>query len=256
MIKIYILTYRAPEDLHNNLSSLFSSDADPSSYSIEIINNHSTEFSINKKFEKRVKIHHQTLRANWGCGHPSRDWNQAIVSGFRNLNTPDCDQIILCQDDAIWKKDWKKTLDSIHKTYTLYQCSWGDCFISILPEAIKKIGLFDERMCTLGYYEGDFLLRAWLYNKEKSSINDYHHKRVWNETATIITRASDARSTPPYMSHSQKIFESKWPGIESQRWAKSLFNKPPTKSAIPNYIYYPYFEYDIEDLKGKNYVVC
>jgi hypothetical protein len=34
-----------------------------------------------------------------------------------------------------------------------------------------------------------------------------------------------------------------------------MFDNPPKVSAIPNYMYYPYFEYDVEDLVGKNYVV-
>lgn len=255
VIKIFILTYNAPDDLAKNLKSLFSSQASKDRYQVNIINNHSNNFYLDTVYNTQVKIHHQTLRANWGCGTPARDWNQALVLGFGNLKTPDCEQIILCQDDAIWEPNWLESLDNIHQTYDFYQCSWGDCFISVLPSAIKKIGLFDERMCTLGYYEGDFLLRAWLYNRETSSINDYHHGRVWNETVTVANRATDERSTPRYMNHSGKIFSMKWPGIDAQRWRKSLFKNPPTGSAIDNYIYYPYFEYDIQDLLAKRYIL-
>jgi hypothetical protein len=255
MIKIFILTYRAPQDLANNLNSLFSSDADKSRYQVHIINNHSTDFQLGSDHLKSVKVHHQSLRADWGCGTPARDWNQALVLGFKNLINPDCKQIILCQDDCIWEKDWLTSLDKIHQDYDFYQCSWGDCFISVLPSAITKIGLFDERMCTLGYYEGDFLLRAWLYNRQRSSINDFHHQRVLNQTVTVANRASDERSTPRYMNHSGNIFALKWPGIDAQRWHKSLFNNPPSHSAIDNYIFYPYFECDIENLKEKRYVI-
>lgn len=255
MIKIFILTYRAPQDLANNLNSLFSSKASKDRYQVHIINNHSEDFYLDKIYENRLSVHHQTLRANWGCGTPARDWNQALVLGFKSLITPDCEQIILCQDDCIWEPNWLESLDEIHKTYDFYQCSWGDCFISVLPSAIKKIGLFDERMCTLGYYEGDFLLRAWLYNRDKSSINDFYHKRVWNETVTIANRANDEKSSPRYMNHSGNIFSLKWPGIDSQRWGKSLFKNPPKHSAISNFIFYPYFEGDVEDLAEKGYII-
>jgi hypothetical protein len=123
-----------------------------------------------------------------------------------------------------------------------------------LPSAIKKIGLFDERMCTLGYYEGDFLLRALIYNKEKSSINDYHHKRVLNETESVVKRSSDEARTPPFMDYSKKIFRSKWPGISPIKWSSGLVDNPPQCSAIPNFVFYPYFEKDIECLKEKNYI--
>jgi hypothetical protein len=254
-LKIFILTYKAPDDLARNLRSLFSSETSFKRIEVNVINNHSDIFEIPEEYKDRVIVHNQSLRADWGCGTPARDWNQALVLGFKNLITPVCEQIILCQDDCIWEKDWLESLDKIHKQYDFYQCSWGDCFLSILPSAIKKIGLFDERMCTLGYYEGDFLLRAWLYNRDKSSINDFHHKRVWNETLTVANRASDEKSSPRYMNHSGNIFAAKWPGIDAQRWHKSLFNHPPKHSAIENYIFYPYFECDIDNLKEKRYVI-
>jgi hypothetical protein len=254
-LKIFILTYKAPDDLARNLRSLFSSDTSFKRIEVNVINNHSDIFEIPEEYKDRVIVHNQSLRANWGCGTPARDWNQALVLGFKNLNEPACEQIILCQDDAIWDHNWKQRLDVIHKRYDFYQCSWGDCFISVLPSAIKKIGLFDERMCTLGYYEGDFLLRAWLYNRDCSSINDHHHKRVSNPTEEIVKRSSEECGIPNYMNQSKVIFETKWPGINPQNWGKSLFKSPPKNSAISNFLFYPYFEYDIENLKEKNYIL-
>jgi len=254
-IKIYILTYKDPTGLNNNLRTLFSSRTSFDDIEVHIINNHSEVFELNPEYQERVIVHHQNLRADWGCGHPARDWNQAIVQGFKDLNNPACEQLILCQDDCVWDIDWRQKLDQVHTRYSLYQCSWGDCFISLLPDAIKKVGLFDERMCTLGYYEGDFLLRAWLYNRDKSSINDFHHGRVHNETVTIAHRADNSRGTPPYMKHSGNIFAQKWPGINAQKWRKSLFKTPPKRPAISGYLFYPYFEKDIENLEKKGYVI-
>jgi hypothetical protein len=146
----------------------------------------------------------------------------------------------------------------IHKKYTLYQCSWGDCFLSILPDAIKTIGLFDESMCSLGYYEADFLLRAWLHNREKTTINDFYHYRMLNITTTVATRIDrkpgDARGYR-YQDHSAKVFSTKWPGVEANGWYHSLFRNPPTGPATPVFMNYPYFEYDVEDLEKKGFVV-
>jgi len=258
-IKIFILTYRDSEALNANLASLFASDWDPSNTEINIINNHSVEFKLNEEYKNKVIVHHQSLRADWSCGTPARDWNQAIVVGFKSLKEPACEQLILCQDDCVWDKEWKSRLDRIHQTYDFYQCSWGDCFMSFLPSAIVKIGLFDERMCTLGYYEGDFFLRAYLYNREKSSINDYHHKRVWQPTEAVAARPNSHVKTPKLMSYSQAVFFLKWPGYPkinlTWNWQETLFKHTPMHSAIPCFIMYPYFECDIENLKDKNYVL-
>lgn len=254
MIKIFILTYNAPDELDQNLKSLFACDFPKNKIEINIINNHSQNFKIDPIYSGLI-IHHQTLRADWGCGTPARDWNQALVLGFKSLKFPLCEQIILCQNDCIWDIDWYSKLENIHISYDFYQCSWGDCFISIKPSAIKKIGLFDERMCSLGYYEGDFLIRAWLYNRNNSSINDHHHKRVWNPTISVANRSSSSRPQPPYTDLGKKIFELKWPNITAKNWDKGLFKVNPLHSAYPNYIFYPYFEYDIENLKEKNYIL-
>ena len=258
-IKIFILTYRDPDSLNSNLASLFDSDWEPNNTEINIINNHSEEFKLDERYKNKITVHHQTLRANWSCGTPARDWNQAIVLGFKNLTEPDCDQLILCQDDCVWDKDWRARLDIIHQTYNFYQCSWGDCFMSFLPEAIKNIGLFDERMCTLGYYEGDFLLRAYLYNREKSSINDHHHKRVWQPTGTVANRPTSNVNPPKMMEYSQQVFFEKWTGYHklnlTWNWDETLFKHTPLHSAIPCFVMYPYFECDVKDLKEKNYIM-
>ena len=47
-IKIFILTYNAPEDLKNNLASLFNSDTLFKHIEVNVINNHSDIFEIPK----------------------------------------------------------------------------------------------------------------------------------------------------------------------------------------------------------------
>jgi hypothetical protein len=41
--------------------------------------------------------------------------------------------------------------------------------------AVKQVGLFDERFCNIGLQEADYFLRCLLYNKDRSSLNDIEH---------------------------------------------------------------------------------
>jgi|SRR6056300_77584 len=261
MIKIFIVTYNNPKLLNQNLKSLFDSYADFSDIKIEIINNYSVNFKLDDRFVDRVKVHHQTLRPDWSCGHLSRDWNQAIVNGFADLNNPWCEQLILAQDDLLWDKDWRQRLDKIHEDYTLYAADDGDCLISLLPDAVKKIGLFDERFCAIGHHEGDYFIRAWLYNEEKSSINDYRHRRVLNPTDIIVQRHrinGDQRSRVIDFNSTIHLpfWRLKWgDDVTPTTWSKwKIKDKNVIRPLIPNQFMYPYFEKDIEYTREKNYL--
>lgn len=250
MIKIFILTYKAPQELNDNLRSLFRTKGD---YEVHIINNNSEVFHLDEEFHDRVIVHHQTTRANWGTGHPARDWNQAIILGFQDLMNPDCEQVILCQDDMIWYDNWLETLDEIHQTYTLYTCGWGEGIVSIKPEAIRRIGLFDERFSTLGYYEGDFFTRAYLYNGEKSTINDLHHHRLLNPTVDVGRRATEvgvSRTSAYQKTLGGAMWYHKW-GDQDPKW-RGVVNA--TQPLCDSYMMYPYFEKDVETLKEQRYV--
>ena len=258
--KIFIITYNNPTLLKENLDSLFSSNANPDSFSVEIINNFSLIFEVPAEYRDRVKVHHQTLRPDWSCGNLSRDWNSAIINGIVDLNNPWCDQLIMAQDDMVWEPDWYSMLQTVHETYTFYSANEGDCLVSVLPEAIKKIGLYDERFSVIGHHEGDWFLRAWLYNGDKSSINDYRHRRVHNPTVEVGRRSrSTGDSRSRVVSYNQTIalnlFKEKWgEDVMVTSWGKGERDRSKIKPLIPSYIMYPYFEKDIEDLKGKNFL--
>lgn len=280
-IKIYILTYDNAEALSDNLSSLYSNMGEkPSDVEIEvnIINNHS-RFAIDEKYN--VNVLHNALRPDWSTGHSSRNWNQAFLLGIQNLNHPACDILVNIQDDMIWSPDWLKGLLKIHETYDFYTCSWGDAFCSYKPEAVRKIGMWDERFCNLGYQEADYFLRALIYNKDKSSINDTGVGRVLNpvdmngepyipdQAATEPSWISNSRfvanrrnldtrmlrtlNSLEYHGVSLRMFHEKWPNIAPEFWTKELIDNPFQKPACPTYMFYPYFEKDIYDLPGKGY---
>lgn len=280
-IKIYILTYNDGSSLNQNLQTLYDNMGDSTGHQIEVnvINNHSS-FYLDPKFDK-VNVLHNVLRPDWSTGHLARSWNQAFLLGFRSLSQPDCDLLITIQDDMVWSPDWLKGLLTIHQKYDFYTCSWGDAFCSYTPEAVKKIGMWDERFCNIGYQEGDYFLRALMYNKERSSINDTGVGRVLNpinmngepydvppaatepswihNSAFIANRINTLTGTERSLNsmhhhgHSRRMFQEKWPEISPEFWPEELIKDPPKKPACPTYILYPYFECDIYDLPGKGY---
>ena len=58
-----------------------------------------------------------------------------------------------------------------------------------------------------------------------------------------------------YHNISKNILEQKW-GLEFEgSWTQEKLNKLPKKSKIPNFIFNPYFEKNVENLQEKGYVV-
>jgi hypothetical protein len=137
--KLYIVTYRNPGDLAKNLATLFASDLMQYEYEINIINNHS-EFSLPEEFIGRVNVLHNSLRADFSKGHLARNWNQAIINGFRDLKNPDCDILVHCQDDTNFMADWATHTINLHKKYSFVTYGWGDNFCSYTADAVRFMG--------------------------------------------------------------------------------------------------------------------
>ena len=259
-IRLYITTYKNEKDLTNNLNSLFASKLN---HNIEviIINNHS-DFSISKEHQERVLVLHNSLRPDFSTGHLSRNWNQALINGFRDLNNPDTDFVMTCQDDTIFKENWLENILQWHKIYNFISLGAGDNFCSYTAEAVKTIGLWDERFCNIGFQEADYFIRALMYNKEKSSINDQYHRRVLHPLhngSDIIERPEkkdfEAHHTSmQYHNTSRQIYREKYGILNPEDWTPELINNPPKTTLCKNYVFYPYFEKNVIDLIGKNYV--
>lgn len=228
MIRIFIVTYKCPH-LNANLKSIFESDANPNDYSVSVIVN-DPDYFIDEEYKDRVTIHMQTLRfTSNNVGHLARDWNQALIKGFGSLDeSREAEQVILCQDDMIWDKDWKEKLDKIHETYTFYACSFGDGFMSFKSNAVRRVGLFDERFIGVGYHEGDYFLRQFIFNNKYSSINDHWHDRVWNPTFDVARRTFlEVRQPKKGMSYNRWFWIEKWGEqlLYEKDWKKTLFCK-------------------------------
>lgn len=259
-IKVYIVTYNNDIMMNRCIDSLLNSDLMKYDHEINVINNYGTLPSTDKYI-----VLNNVLRPDFSTGHLSRNWNQAIVNGFKDLLNPDCDILVCAQNDSVFQSQWCQYLLEYHKIYDFISMGSGDEYHSYTPEAIKNIGLWDERFVN-GCSEGDYFLRAKIYHPNKSSINDYFHGRVHNPIVFDIADYKLIHHVPcgiirnepsridmvKYMNISQEIFKLKW-NISDIYWNET--SNFITKSLIPNFIQYPYFEKNVIDLIGKNYVV-
>ena len=262
-IKIYILTYKNNYVLNEwNLKTLFNSDITNYDYEVNIINNHS-DIHINNEYINNVNIINNVLRPDQSCGHISKDWNAAIVNGFKDLNHPDCDILICVQNDEKFKQDWVSNIIKYHETYNFITFGSGDGFMSFKPDAIKNIGLFDERFIC-GKQEHDYFMRAKLYNKEKSSINDKTHNYILNSINNNVMETTldgndhgreDAaklvkKTYENYQISSRHMFTLKW-GIDNSTFSSMTLTGPKVFSVM----LYPYFEKHVRTLKEQLYIL-
>jgi hypothetical protein len=266
-IKQYIVTYNNKFEINSCLDSIFSSldDSELRILDVFVINNHS-DIEINSEYLNKITILNNVLRPDFSTGHLSRNWNQSIINGFQNLINPDCNIVITNQDDTNFKKNYITKLLELHENFDFIHLGRGDQFISYTPNAIKKIGLWDERFCNIGYQEADYFLRASLYLKEKSSINDYHHGRLLNqigEENDIIVNYHYSENSPMHTyhldsmvhhPHSLNMFYTKWHNIHPQSNALHLVDSNYFSPMIPSFILYPYFEKDIETLDIQKFI--
>jgi hypothetical protein len=261
-IKLFIVTHRGKDVLHTLLDSVFQSDITKYDFWIYIINNHS-EFEIHKKFSyENITILHNNMRPDWSAGFSSRCWNQSIIYGFNSLLKPSSKIVCHVQDDSEFLPNWASNIIKFHKEYSFITFGHGDQFCSYTPESVKKIGMWDERFCSLGYHEGDYFYRAVSHNANESSINDAFHGRYWNEcpnkvlkeTITGIKANRPGRvESGKYCDTSKSLFFEKW-GCKPYPWPSPVCpNEFRKTSLISNFVYYPFFEKDVYDLNGKNY---
>lgn len=287
-IKVYIVTYRNDNVLNQCLCHLYESDAVNYDLSTHIVNNYGILRDINIDNEKIYVINNQT-RPDWSHGHLGRNWNECLIDGFRDLNNPDCDLVVLVQNDTVIQKDCFSKLIEHHKDYDFIQAGVGDQFMSFTPQAVKMIGIFDERFCRVNQ-ETDYFKAAVSFFGERSSLNDAHHLRINNPiddfsrevNATWKRRTgfngAGCKFVEFAFSHcwdyAPKIIEGDklvtvptnqiWNTGDCTQYMGELFklkwgcstNTDISKATplIQRYFTYPYFEKDIETLKEQNYL--
>jgi hypothetical protein len=254
VIRVFIVTYNSPDVVHENLKSFFSSQGFPGvKCQVNIINNH-PNFTLAPEYHDSVLVHDNSLRLKSSVGHLARDWNAALMIGFEDLAAPKCHQVICVHDDVIWHPDWLPKLMDIHNNqkYTFYAGNFGCSFMSFKPEAVRKVGLFDERFCNIGFHEADYFLRQLIYNREHASINDVIQGRVVNPTTQLFdhppytpSKVDSREESSLYHCISRNIFSEKW-NLNTDRWAENgVLDNPPKYPLIDSYIYYPKFELEL-----------
>jgi hypothetical protein len=261
-IKQYIVTYDNNERLNQCITSM-----GKFSHEVFIIDNYGNAHVNNLEAYPNINILRNTLRPTFSTGHLAKDWNAALVLGFKNLTSPDADIVILNQNDAMFQPNYINELINLHNRFDFIQLGSGDEVMSFTPNAVKQIGLFDERFCNIGFQEADYCLPARILLSERSTINDVEHDRVLNPIDSVFNiiqhvicghyRQDDSTmESAKYHTTSAVVFFQKWHNLPLDRnWSKFpeefSFNK---LVPVHSYISYPYFEKNIETLNRQRFV--
>ncbi len=262
-IKVYFVTYDNDLELNKTLRTFEDSGIKKYDYEITVINN----FTVARPLIETslaVKVVENSTRPTFSTGHLSRNWNECLIDGFVDVNNPDADIVILCQNDVEFNKDIIDTLIECHEKYSFIQSGNGDSFHSYTVDAIKSVGLWDERFCNIGWQDCDYFLRQYLYNKDCSSINDYPHGRTNNlldyefvnyqKLSGFHRKDINHLSSMKYHEVSMTAFIKKWGyGIPGMNWGELDITADYVLKS-PQWIMYPFFESKIPNLKNKNYI--
>ena len=277
-IKIYFVTYRNDAELNNTLRTFLHSGARDFPVEITIINNYKLEQPRIENFDLPYTIVSNETRPGFSTGHLARNWNECLMDGFKDIDHPDADIVMLCQNDVEFHPGVFPKVIEAHQRYNFISGGAGDAFHSYTIDAIKNVGLWDERFCNIGWQEGDYFLRQLIYNKQGCSINDVSHGRVhntldyeilWHGHQTGFSRQDIHHlESLKYHDISLKTFIKKWGwGIPGVGWVNPItqyegpvqYNMaydigPEFFIREPQWIIYPYFESKIKDLKSKGYI--
>jgi hypothetical protein len=191
-IRVYIVTYRRDDVLNLNLRTLWSGASHPELLEVTVISNH-PEVCIeesNQRPNLRVLINQTRHLNSWG--YLARDWNFAIIDAFRTWENPDqVDWCVLAQNDVEWLPGWDQWIAS-QKNFDLVSQPVGDAVVALNIEAVRKVGLFDERFCTLHFHDIDFLNRAAVALGRRASITDTHFgaRAAFNPVGNVLIKTS------------------------------------------------------------------
>lgn len=260
-IKFYIITYNNNEVLNNwILKSLYNSDYERNCIDVYVIDNHTNAY-IDEKYKDFTTLIPNLLRPNNSHGFLARSHNQAIINGFVSLDNPDCDYVISCQNDTILDPKWYQVLLILLKKYKYISQGSGDQFQVFSTEAIKHIGLYDERFSGIGWQDHDYFLRVKKYFGEFSTITDKMHGQNLNPMTPELVSPTKVSVDRPYelrpydvenrFDHYhiyERLFKKKW-GTQDFH---NIIDSPPL---IESYMFYPWFEKSILTLNDQKFLM-
>lgn len=257
-IKHFVVTYNNNAMLRTAIDCIYATSTEHER-SVHVICNHSND---SYDGPHPVQLLRNELRPDFSTGHLARNWNQAIMLGFRDLTNPDADLLILSQNDCLFETGYLDACLELHKQYDLVTYGAGDNCVSYTPKAVLRVGLWDERFCNIGFQEADYFLRAGIYLRERASINDRGvHRREYNPISNVgeilrrqktgFARRDEAHlASMKYHNQSFRFFQEKW-SIRPDRWGPEFYK---AEQKLPNFIFYPYFEKHVETLKEQKYL--
>lgn len=273
-VRVFIVVFKDRQRLWKLLDRIAESDLIKYDYEVIIINNYGV-LDLPRCYRNQSSgvyvstVIDNLVRPDFSKGHLSRDWNTALLQGFQSLISPKSDYVITLQGDALVHRNWITTLIRLHreKNFVLITGGIGDALMSYTVEAVRMIGLWDERFCNIGYQEFDYFIRAAIFATANVSINDVIGRHVLNpipepffdmEAGSGGGRGDeDHKTSLPFHQYSRAILRAKFPNYH---WpnpfpANNVTSVFPRKPAIPSFLLYPYFEQHVYNLSDKGFLV-
>lgn len=264
VFRVFVVTFRAHAAATKAVEELLRSDLTDFTFEISVINNWGT-FSFpldNPLFADNINnlaVINNYGRPEWSWGHLSRDWNVAALYGFNNLNDPNSEVVVGIQGDASITPQWAH---AIYKEHTkngkvFISAGRGDAFHSWTAEGVKRLGLWDERYCDIGFQEEDMFLRAVILEPSRVRIGDFAHSRT-HDPFSINPVAGDGdhdrAGHPAEHWHSELFHATKWPEWKEHMahwWRNTTDIHERLKPRIPTFYSYPYFEWRLDGLQER-----
>jgi hypothetical protein len=260
--RVFVVTFRAHAAATKVVEELLRSDLTDFTFEISVINNWGTfAFPLDNPLfaahAGNLTVINNYGRPEWSWGHLSRDWNVAALYGFKNLADPNSEVVVGVQGDASIAPQWAHAIYDEHTKNGMIFISAGrgDAFHSWTAEGVRKLGLWDEHYCDIGFQEEDMFLRAVILEPTRVRISDFAHRRTHNPFPVNPVAGDgdhDREGHPVEHWHSELYHATKWPEWNAKMsgwWANTtdLSLRP----RISTYYSYPYFEWRLEGLKDR-----
>ena len=132
-IKVYFVTYDNDLELNKTLKTFSKSGIKNYDHEITVINNYKDAHVVIEDVGLKIKIVNNNTRVSFSTGHLARNWNECLIEGFKDLDDPDADIVILSQNDVEYNENIIDTLIEYHKEYSFISYGCGDAFHSYTP---------------------------------------------------------------------------------------------------------------------------